>query len=536
MTDQPAGVVAWVQAALDPSSSTTVADAVRAVDADEVGQLHHARAAAAPGSGGDTDVYAVGLGASPGVASGVAVFDTWRALDRIDEGEQVILVRPETSPADEPALAEAAGVLTSRGGLSSHAAVVARGRGLPAVCGAGTLLIDVAEMANAAGLVVVEGERITIDGSTGEVRVGHREVHRAEVPPELGVLLGWADEQRRGRLAVRANADTAEDAHRAVELGAEGIGLCRTEHQFLGARLPLLQDAILADSPDAARPALEALEAAQRADFEALLAAMDGRPVTVRLLDPPLHEFLPDLVELNVAEARGQLDARGLERLAAARRWHEHNPMMGVRGVRLAVVRPALARLQLRALLAAAAAHRLAGGDPRPQVLVPMVSAPDEVRLVRSWSEEVAGQLGVAPPPVGAMVETPRAALLAGALAAECDLLSFGTNDLTQLVFGLSRDDVGPLLGAYRDQGLVDADPFATLDPVAVAPLVASAVRAARAVEPDLPIGVCGEHAGDPASIGLLVEAGVDAISCSPARLPVARLAAAQAVLAVLAG
>jgi pyruvate,orthophosphate dikinase len=526
---QPAAVlVALVSRALDPSDGLTPAAAVQAASIDDVVAVHHARLAEDDGgAGAEGGVLAVGIGASPGVASGVAVFDAWRALDLADEGEDVILVRPETSPADEPALSVAVGVLTARGGLTSHAAVVARGRGLPAVCGAATLTIGDDDMVDAHGTVVAEGERITIDGATGEVRVGARSVAAAEVPDEVQVLLGWADDARRGRLGVLANADTPDDAARALALGAEGIGLCRTEHQFLGARLPLLQRVIL-DPADA--EALAELESAQRADFAALLGVMDGRPVVVRLLDAPLHEFLPDLVELSVDEAAGRLDPDGAARLAAARRWREHNPMLGVRGVRLAVRRPELARLQLRALLSAAAELRRSGGDPRPRVMVPMVSLPSELQLVRGWVDEVRRELDSPAVPVGAMVETPRAAWLAGPLAEAADYLSIGTNDLTQLVYGFSRDDVGPLLVSYVELGLLPADPFATFDDEGVAGLVAHAITAARASHPGIKVSVCGEHAGDPASIGRLVALGVDALSCSPARLAVARLAAAQAV------
>jgi pyruvate,orthophosphate dikinase len=539
VSDTAPSLAALVAAALDPADPTTPATAVAAVEPATVEHELHARVDD-DSNLVDLDLLATGLAASPGVASGVAAFDVWRALDMADEGQDVVLVRPETSPADEPALVVAVGVVTSRGGMSSHAAVVARGRGLPAVCGADSLRILDDSLTSADGTVVREGEPITVDGSAGEVRLGRLRTTRREMSTELETLLVWADELRAGRLAVRANADTADDARRALALGADGIGLCRTEHQFLGERLPLLQSVILTEDLDVEARGLAALEVAQRDEFVELLEVMDGRPVAVRLLDPPLHEFVPDLVELAVADAKGELDEAGRAELIAARRWHEHNPMLGVRGVRLAVLRPALARVQIRALVAAAEARRAAGGDPRPQILVPMVVTPAEVALVRTWVDhegEAAGPPArggggsIVPMAVGAMIETPRAALVAGELAQVADFVSFGTNDLTQMVFGFSRDDVARLLGTYLDQGLLASDPFATLDRVGVGGLVAQAVAAIRAVAPDLPIGVCGEHGGDPASIRTFVELGVGAVSCSPPRLPVARLAAAQALV-----
>ena len=325
-----------------------------------------------------------------------------------------------------------------------------------------------------------------------------------------------------------------------VGFGAEGIGLCRTEHQFLAPeRLDLLRRLILAPAMESETAALEQLIEVQRHDFVALLRAMDGLPVTVRLLDPPLHEFLPDLTALERDDAAGRLDDAGRELLAAARRWHEHDPMLGVRGVRLAVLKPALYRMQARALVAATADVVAEGGSPRPQILVPLVSSSAELVLARSWiDEEVAaagsaiagGWRGGPRLAVGAMIETPRAALMAGQLARTADFLSFGTNDLTQLTFGLSRDDAGRILDAYRSQGLLADDPFATLDDEGVGALVRWAVDAVRAVRPDLALGVCGEHGGDPASIDRFVAAGLDSVSCSPFRVPVARLAVAQAL------
>jgi len=522
-------VVARADDPADPMSRT---DALIVVTPADVELVLHPQAGSAAG-----EVLAVGIGASPGVASGVAVFDSWRALDLVDEGARVILVRPETSPADEPGMAVAEGVLTSSGGLASHAAVVARGRGLPAVCGADSLQIGADSLTTATGLVIREGDAISIDGSSGEVLSGLVTVDDHEVPAELDVLLGWADEVRAGALAVRANADTAVDAALARAFGAEGIGLCRTEHMFLGAdRLPLVQQMILADTPEGEAAALAELHVVQRADFEAVLEAMDGLPVTVRLLDPPLHEFLPDVGDLEVAGARGELDAAGAELLAAARRWHEHNPMLGVRGVRLAVLKPGLYRMQVRALVEAALLRIDAGGTPRVQVMIPLVSTAAELALARGWVTDAAAEVlgpraGELDLRIGAMVETPRASLCTGELVDVADFLSFGTNDLTQMTFGFSRDDVGRLLDAYLGQGLLAADPFGTLDVDGVGELVRLGVERARDRRPDLEIGVCGEHGGDPDSIAFFRAVGVDYVSCSPFRVPVARLAAARAVL-----
>jgi pyruvate,orthophosphate dikinase len=516
----------------DPSDPMTRSDALMVVTPADVELVLHPQAGSATGT-----VLAVGIGASPGVASGLAVFDAWRALDLVDEGERVILVRPGTAPADEPGMAVAEGVLTSSGGLSSHAAVVARGRGLPAVCGADSLQIGADSFTTALGMIVSEGDAISIDGSTGEVLSGLVTVDDGEVPVELETLLGWADDVRAGALAVRANADTAADAAQARRFGAEGIGLCRTEHMFLGAdRLPLVQRMILADTPEGEAAALAELHVVQRADFEAVLEAMDGMPVTVRLLDPPLHEFLPDVGDLEVAEARGELDDAGAELLAAARRWHEHNPMLGVRGVRLAVLKPGLYRMQVRALVQAALRCVDAGGTPQVQILIPLVSTAAELVLARGWvveaaAEAIGDRVGELELRVGAMVETPRAALQAGRLAEVADFLSFGTNDLTQMTFGFSRDDVGRLLDAYLGQGLLTVDPFATLDVDGVGELVRIGIERARAHRPDLEVGVCGEHGGDPDSIAFFRSAGLDYVSCSPFRVPVARLAAARAVL-----
>jgi pyruvate,orthophosphate dikinase len=517
-----------VARAQDPDDPMTMADAVLSVTAADVEQVLHPRS-----SGGAGPVVATGIGASPGAATGLAVFDAWRALDLVDEGDRVILVRSETTPADEPAMAVADGILTSSGGLTSHAAVVARGRGLPAVCGATGLAVSADSFTTPEGVVVREGDEISIDGSTGEVRLGAIALEPEDVPDELEVLLSWADEIRAGILRVRANADTPDAAVRARQFGAEGIGLCRTEHMFLGEdRLPVVQRMILATTPEGEAAALAELHAVQRDDFEAVLEAMDGLSVTVRLLDPPLHEFLPDIGALEVADALGELDAAGAELLAAARRWREHNPMLGVRGV----IKPQLYRMQVRALVEAALRRLDAGGDPRVRVMIPLVSTAAELSLLRGWVlDEVASTLGDRRGEfelqVGAMVETPRAALRAAELAEFADFLSFGTNDLTQMTFGFSRDDIGRILDAYLGAGLLAADPFETLDVDGVGELVALGTERARDRRPGIEVGVCVEHGGDPASIAAFLQAGLDAVSCSPYRVPVARLAAARAVL-----
>ena len=474
-----------------------------------------------------------GLGASPGAAVGRAYMTTEAAIDAVDRGEEVILVRRETSPDDVAAMAVVEGILTSHGGLVSHAAVVARGWGTPCVCGAEE--VDVADDHFRVGdTVVAEGDTISIDGSTGSVTLGGRAVVESAVPPELDLILGWADEVAAGTLEIRANADTAADALAAREAGAVGIGLCRTEHMFLSPdRLPLVRAMILAETEEAEAVALEQLGSVQQADFEGILEAMDGLPVTVRLLDPPLHEFLPDVGDLVVAEAKGELDADGTALLRSARYWTEVNPMMGTRGVRLAHLRPGLYRMQARALFSAVLARRDAGGNPVVEVMIPLTVSGPELAAAVEWVKETAVEVGLGEDPhVGTMIETPRAALLAGELAGHADFFSVGSNDLTQLTFGFSRDDVeGRFMDLYLERGLLDQNPFAHLDEAGVGELVDLAVERGRAAQPGLKVGVCGEHAGDPHSIVRLLASGVDYLSCSPARLPTARLAAAHAVM-----
>jgi pyruvate, orthophosphate dikinase len=477
-----------------------------------------------------------GLAASPGAAVGAICLSSDEAKQRGLAGEDVILVRPETSPEDLEGMIASVGLLTSRGGLVSHAAVVARGFGKPAVCGASELQIDPAAGEARVGEAVVRaGDVIAISGTTGEVVLGEIPLVTPEPTGPFAIVLGWADEFR--RLGVRANADLPDDAVRARELGAEGIGLCRTEHMFLGERLPIVQRMILAATEDEERAALAELLAVQRDDFAAIYRAMDGLPVTVRLLDPPLHEFLPDVEELLVASARGALDADGRRLLDAAVAWREDNPMLGTRGCRLGIIKPELYRMQVRALLEAAVEVTREGVDPRVEIMVPLVVSREELALIAGWIEEVADEVlagaGVdVPCRVGTMIETPRAVLLAGEIAEAAEFFSFGTNDLTQMTFGFSRDDVeGRIMPAYLRERLLLADPFEHLDAPGVGRLVRLAVDEGRAARGDLHVGVCGEHGGDPESIRFCHEVGLDYVSCSPFRVPVARLAAAHAAL-----
>jgi pyruvate,orthophosphate dikinase len=479
---------------------------------------------------------AKGLNASPGAAVGKVYFTADDAEAHHEAGERVLLVRPETSPDDLHGMIAAEGILTSRGGLVSHAAVVARGMGTPAICGAEAVRIDLdAKQFDVDGTIVREGDVISINGSTGEVVLGEVPVVVPEPSGPFGTLLEWADGYR--RLRVRTNADLPEDAKRAREFGAEGIGLCRTEHMFLGDRLPVVQRMILAATEAEETAALEELHARQRQDFVELLEAMDGLPVTVRLLDPPLHEFLPDIEELVVREARTGLDEKGRALLAAARQWQEVNPMLGTRGCRLGVLKPGLYRMQVRALVEAAIERKLAGGDPRIEIMIPLAVTRAELALLVDWTREVAealaaDEIGGVDYLVGTMVETPRAALVAGEIAEVAEFFSFGTNDLTQMTYGFSRDDVeGRFMPKYLELKLLDANPFETLDTEGVGDLVRWAVERGRATRPDLKLGICGEHGGDPASVRFCHEVGLDYVSCSPYRVPLARLAAAHAAL-----
>ena len=512
--------------------SITREEALLRITEDHLDQVLHPQFAAT-----DVAVLATGLPASPGAAVGKVYFTADDVVAAAERGEPAILVRNETSPDDVHGMQVAQGILTARGGLASHAAVVARGWGVPAVVGAEAIRIA-GRSFTVGDETVDEGDVVSLDGATGRVVRGEVQLRQAEPSGELQTMLGWADEVRAGdnpgglRLGVRANADTGEDAGVARGFGAEGIGLCRTEHMFLAEdRLPVVREMILADDPDGEAAALEKLRVVQKADFVEVLAAMDGLPVTVRLLDPPLHEFLPSTDELEVKEATSGLSDEERALLSAARAWHEQNPMLGTRGVRLGVLKPGLYAMQVRALMEAVDERRAAGGRPIVEVMIPLTVAREELALARSWVEEVVGT-DDEHVTVGTMIETPRAALRAAEIAEEADFFSFGTNDLTQMTFGFSRDDVeSRLMPAYLAEGLLRRNPFETLDADGVGELVRLGVERGRSTRTDLKVGVCGEHGGDPESIELFLQAGMDYVSCSPYRVPVARLAAAQSVI-----
>jgi pyruvate,orthophosphate dikinase len=480
---------------------------------------------------------AKGLNASPGSAVGAVYFTADDAESAAQAGEKVILVRPETSPDDLHGMIAAEGILTSRGGLVSHAAVVARGMGKPAICGAEAVKIDLkAKTFTAGGTTVAEGDVISISGTTGEVVLGEVAVITPEPTGHFATVLAWADGFR--TLKVRTNADTPEDSARAREFGAEGIGLCRTEHMFLGEdRVAIVRRMILADDEAVEQAALDELEVLQKADFVGILEAMDGLPVTVRLLDPPLHEFLPDTEELAVKQATEGLSAEEEELLRAARSWQEVNPMLGTRGCRLGVIKPALYKMQVRALMEAAVERKQAGGDPRVEIMIPLVVSGPELALLTQWTREAAGSVIEASGVdvdylVGTMIETPRAAIDAASIAGVAEFFSFGTNDLTQMTFGFSRDDVeGRIMTPYLERKLIPANPFETLDRDGVGQLVSWACQRGRQTRPDLKLGICGEHGGDPPSVHFCHEVGLDYVSCSPFRVPLARLAAAHAAL-----
>jgi pyruvate, orthophosphate dikinase len=503
---------------------------------------------------GDVSQIAKGISASPGAAVGKAVFDSARAVEQAAAGEDVILVRRETNPDDLHGMIAARGILTSRGGKTSHAAVVARGMGKTCVCGADELEMDLAgrKFTARSGVTVNEGDVISIDGTSGVVFLGQVDVVPSPVveyfegglDPEsdelvsaVNAIMKHADKRR--RLGVRANSDTGDDSARAVRFGAQGIGLTRTEHMFLGERRQLVEDLILADDDATRTAALDALEPLQRGDFVEILEAMDGLPVTIRLLDPPLHEFLPDLTELSVkialaGDAATEKDHKLLE---AVRRLHEENPMLGLRGVRLGLVIPGLYAMQVRAIAHAAADRVAAGGDPHPEIMIPLVGAVQELEVAREETErvvaEVAAETGTnVHTLIGTMIEVPRAALTAGQIAQAAEFFSFGTNDLTQMGWGFSRDDVeGSFFSRYIELGVFGVSPFETLDADGIGRLVRIAVEEGRATRPNLKIGVCGEHGGDPESVHFFHSAGLDYVSCSPFRVPVARLEAGRAAV-----
>ncbi|MFG2646859.1 pyruvate, phosphate dikinase [Streptomyces sp. NPDC048436] len=497
-----------------------------------------------------------GIAASPGAAVGKAVFDSYTAIKWSRSGEKVILIRRETNPDDLDGMIACEGILTSRGGKTSHAAVVARGMGKTCVCGAEDLEVDTKRRRmTVGGTVVEEGDVVSIDGSTGKVYLGEVPVvpspvveyfegrmHAGaddadELVGAVHRIMAYADRVR--RLRVRANADNAEDALRARRFGAQGIGLCRTEHMFLGERREMVERLILADADEEREEALKELLPLQKRDFVELFEAMDGLPVTVRLLDPPLHEFLPDITELSVrvalAESRKDSNENDLRLLQAVHRLHEQNPMLGLRGVRLGLVIPGLFTMQVRAIAEAAAERKNAKGDPRAEIMIPLVGTVQELEIVREEAEQVIAEVeattGVALKlALGTMIELPRAALTADQIAEAAEFFSFGTNDLTQTVWGFSRDDVeASFFTAYLEKGIFGVSPFETIDRDGVGKLVKDAVAAGRATRPDLKLGVCGEHGGDPESVHFFHEVGLDYVSCSPFRIPVARLEAGRA-------
>ncbi|MFE3852780.1 pyruvate, phosphate dikinase [Streptomyces griseorubiginosus] len=500
-----------------------------------------------------------GIAASPGAAVGKAVFDSYTAVKWSRSGEKVILVRRETNPDDLDGMIAAEGILTSRGGKTSHAAVVARGMGKTCVCGAEELEVDTKRrrMTVPGGHVVEEGDLISIDGSSGKVYLGevpvvpspvveyfegrmHAGANDAdELVEAVHRIMAFADRKR--RLRVRANADNAEDALRARRFGAQGIGLCRTEHMFLGDRRELVERLILADTEAEREESLKELLPLQKQDFVELFSAMDGLPVTIRLLDPPLHEFLPDITELSVrvalAESRQEPHENELRLLQAVHRLHEQNPMLGLRGVRLGLVIPGLFTMQVRAIAEAAAERKNAKGDPRAEIMIPLVGTVQELEIVREEADQVVADVEAATGvelklSIGTMIELPRAALTAGQIAEAAEFFSFGTNDLTQTVWGFSRDDVeASFFTAYLEKGIFGVSPFETIDKDGVGSLVKLAAEAGRSTRPDLKLGVCGEHGGDPESVHFFHEVGLDYVSCSPFRIPVARLEAGRAAI-----
>ncbi|WP_435862844.1 pyruvate, phosphate dikinase [Streptomyces massasporeus] len=500
-----------------------------------------------------------GIAASPGAAVGKAVFDSYTAVKWSRSGEKVILIRRETNPDDLDGMIAAEGILTSRGGKTSHAAVVARGMGKTCVCGAEELEVDTKRrrMTVPGGHVVEEGDVVSIDGSSGKVYLGEVPVVPSpvveyfegrmhpgaddadELVEAVHRMMAFADRKR--RLRVRANADNAEDALRARRFGAQGIGLCRTEHMFLGDRRELVERLILADTDTEREESLKQLLPLQKQDFVQLFESMDGLPVTVRLLDPPLHEFLPDITELSVrvalAESRQEPHENELRLLQAVHRLHEQNPMLGLRGVRLGLVIPGLFTMQVRAIAEAAAERKAAKGDPRAEIMIPLVGTVQELEIVREEADAVIAEVEAASGAqlklsIGTMIELPRAALTAGQIAEAAQFFSFGTNDLTQTVWGFSRDDVeASFFTAYLEKGIFGVSPFETIDKDGVGSLVKLAAKAGRETRPDLKLGVCGEHGGDPESVHFFHEVGLDYVSCSPFRIPVARLEAGRAAV-----
>jgi pyruvate,orthophosphate dikinase len=515
----------------------TTEEAVMRVDPSALDQLLHPMIDPAA----TRDIVATGLPASPGAASGEIVFSSDEAEEAKAAGRKVILVRVETSPEDIHGMHAAEGILTTRGGMTSHAAVVARGMGKPCVSGAGTLRIDYRSgTLTVAGRKLAKGDRITIDGTTGQVLVGEVAMLQPEMSGEFSRLMEWADAHR--RMAVRTNAETPADARAARGFGAEGIGLCRTEHMFFeGERIVAVREMILSESEQGRRAALDKLLPMQRGDFTELFEIMQGLPVTIRLLDPPLHEFLPHSEE-EIAEVAAVMGVDSEVLRQRALDLNEFNPMLGHRGCRLLVTYPEIAEMQARAIFeGAVAAGKTTGAPVTPEIMVPLVGVKAELDLVRAridaMAKAVSQETGVAIDyQVGTMIELPRACLRAGEIAEAAEFFSFGTNDLTQTTFGISRDDAASFLGTYQRLGLVERDPFVSLDQEGVGELVRIGAERGRAARPGLKLGICGEHGGDPASIGFCESVGLDYVSCSPFRVPIARLAAAQAALRAKAG
>ena len=494
-------------------------EAVARIDPGQLDQLLHPMI----DPDAEVEVVATGLNASPGAASGAIVLDADLAEQRGQAGEDVLLVRWETTPDDIHGLIQARGVLTAHGGMTSHAAVVARGMGKPCVAGCDALSIDMKARTLTIGVVELkEGDQLTIDGGTGRVIVGSVPLVAPEIDDNFGTILGWADDIR--RLRVRANADTPADAAKAREFGAEGIGLCRTEHMFMAPdRLPVVQEMILASSEKERRSALDRLLPVQQEDFEGIFEAMAGYPVTIRLLDPPLHEFLP-----SADEATSETMRRRIEQL------RESNPMLGTRGCRLGLQFPEIYEMQVRAIVRAAHAVAERTGDaPLVEIMHPLVGFAEELARLRRLTEEVAGEETEVSYLCGTMIELPRACMRADEIAEHADFFSFGTNDLTQTALGFSRDDAeGKFLTYYLEHGVLEQNPFEVLDVQGVGDLMRIAVERGRGVKPDLKLGICGEHGGEPRSVAFCHDLGLDYVSCSPFRVPLARLAAAQAALA----
>lgn len=487
-------IVTTVQKAT--SGELTQEEAIKEITHEDLSQILFSST-----QGKTSAVVSTGIAASPGAATGKLCLSVDTVLDTVDEGDQAIMVAMETGPADEPGMRWSAGIVTAHGGLASHAAIYSRGLGLPAVCGVTDLNVQQGSI-KVGSTIINEGEIISIDGATGEIFSGVIDINEAKVPEELETLLNWCDHIRNEFLGVRANADTNEEAKDAMNSGADGIGLCRTEHMFLGERLPIIQEVLTSRNEKSQTAALNKLREIQKQDFINVLKPMQERPVTIRLLDAPLHEFLEN--------------------------HEEQNPMLGLRGVRLALSIEGLYRTQTQALIGAIQDRIEDGQMPKVEIMVPLVSIEKELETILCWIREEIEQSPITIP-LGTMIETPRGALIAGELAKHVDFISFGTNDLTQMTFGFSRDDVeSSVISEYIQREILEESPFSTLDQTGVGELVKTAIQRSRKQNPAIKIGICGEHGGEPESIRFLREIGVNYVSCSPPRLPIARLVAAQ--------